>query len=174
MRSAAVSADDLKSHIASVDADFRLAGLVRSGRVPGRQRQTKESAAAAGELTRPAPASRIAANGVRWIPVPGWKLPWLWSGFSTRQGGVSRAYCPADAPGELNLGFTAGDERAAVVRNRELLAEAIAGDPRTPLVTARQSHSNLVLIAGLADARREQPRKADGLITAEPGLLLAV
>jgi YfiH family protein len=87
---------------------------------------------------------------------------------------VSRAYCADDAPGELNLGFTADDSREAVARNRRLLAEAVSGDAGTPLVAVRQFHSNLVHRATAADAERERPWRADGLITAEPGLLLGI
>jgi len=112
---------------------------------------------------------------VEWLAVAGWeKLPWLWHGFSTRRGGVSRAYCADDAPGELNLGFTADDSREAVQRNRELLAEAIAGDAATPLVAVKQFHGNLVHMATAADALRERPWKADGIITDEPGLLIGI
>jgi hypothetical protein len=115
---------------------------------------------------------------VEWLPVPPWKrISWLWHGFSTRRGGVSRAYCPEDAPGELNLGFTAEDDRANVLRNRELLAEAIAGDPATPLATLRQIHSN-VLIAGGPDSVCSEPGKplgkGDGLMTNHPGVLLGI
>ena len=100
-------------------------------------------------------------NGVAWLPVPGWeKLPWLWHGFSTRKGGVSRAYCAEDAPGELNLGFTADDSRETVARNRRA-----AGRGRhrrcaaTPLVTLRQIHSNLVVAsASSADAQSANGR----------------
>ena len=102
------------------------------------------------------------------------KLRWLWHGFSTRRGGLTRAYCPQEAPGELNLGFTSEDDRATVARNRRLLAEAVTGNPDTPLVTLRQFHSNLVVNADLADARRERPWRADGVITDTPGVLLAV
>ena len=126
------------------------------------------------ELVRPAPQPRIAGNGVGWLSVPGWDFPWLWAGFSTRIGGVSRAYRPEDAPGELNLGFAAEDAREAVAANRRLLAEAVTGDAATPLVALKQFHSNLVVRATAEDALRERPRKADGQITSEPGILLAV
>ena len=127
------------------------------------------------ELRIPAPEPRAAANGLPLLAVPAWgKMPWLWHGFSTRKGGASRAYCADDAPGELNLGFTATDDRETVLRNRRLLAEAITGSPDTPLVTLRQVHSNLVVVAAKADVLRERPRKGDGVMTAEPGLLLAV
>ena len=123
----------------------------------------------------PASAPRVAANGVQWLGVPGWsRMGWLWHGFSTRKGGASRAYCAEGAARELNLGFTASDERDVVVANRRLLAEAITGDAATPMVTLRQVHSNLVVRAAALDAGRGQPRRGDGLMTDEPGLLLAV
>jgi polyphenol oxidase len=130
--------------------------------------------AAQQELARPAPKPWIAANGAAWLPVPGWDFPWLWSGFSTRMGGLSRAYCAEDATGELNLGFTAEDSHEAVATNRHLLAEAVSGDPSTPLIALKQFHSNLVVRATAADSGREFPRRADGQITDEPGILLAV
>jgi len=131
--------------------------------------------AAQQELIPAAPLPRIAPNGVQWLAVPAWEtMNWLWHGFSTRRGGRSRAYYADDAPGELNLGFTAEDDRETVVQNRRLLAEAVSGDAATPLVGVRQIHSNLVLLACAVDASRERPRRADGLMTNEPGLLVGV
>jgi len=127
------------------------------------------------ELAVSTPAPCAAGNGACWLPVPGWeKLPWLWSGFSTRKGGTSHAYCPDGAPGELNLGFTADDSREAVAQNRRFLAEAVTGDAATPLVSLRQIHSNLAVLAHSSDAIREQLRKGDGLMTATSGLLLGI
>lgn len=127
------------------------------------------------ELTPAAPVPRVAANGVEWVSAPGWeRMKWLWQGFSTRRGGVSRAYCAAEAKGELNLGFTAEDEPQAVEQNRRLLAEAISGDAATPLIALRQIHSNLLVVASASDARRERPWKGDGIMTDEPGLLLGI
>src|SRR6185437_6972650 len=99
---------------------------------------------------------------------------WLWHGFSTRQGGVSRAYCAEDCPGELNLGFNDTDDRDAVVRNRTLFTEAVSGDSATPLMTLRQIHSNLVRVATGSDVARDRPWKADGVITNEPGVLIGI
>jgi hypothetical protein len=162
--------------IQEIDRLFKDAGLVRSPR--GRAasaRQTRFERAAPEELSRPAPIPRGSSNGVQWLPVPGWeKFEWLWHGFSTRKGGESRAYCPSDAPGELNLGFTADDSRETVARNRLLLAEALTGDPATPLVTLRQIHSSVLVLAGTPDACRELQHKGDGLMTDKPGLLLAI
>jgi len=132
------------------------------------------------ELITPAPLPRRAANGVEWLPVPGWDFPWLWAGFSTRKGGLSRAYSIDDSPGlpavagELNLGITASDNRETVLRNRRLFAEAVSSDSATPLISLRQFHSNRIVRTSGTDAARNQPHKADGQITAEPGLLLAI
>ncbi len=161
--------------IQSLDALFQEAGLVRyPRRKPRSARPTRLDPQAPEELVPPRPAIRRAANGVQWLPIPTWDFPWLWSGFSTRIGGVSRAYCGEDAHGDLNLGFTAEDDRASVLANRRLLAEAVTGNAATPIVPLKQFHANLVVDATCADAARPTPRRADGQITAEPGLLLAV
>jgi len=162
----------------------------RSPRPSRPARQPRFDRAAPEELTPPLPIPRRAPNGVEWLPIPGWDLPWLLSGFSTRKGGLSRAYCAEDAPGELNVGFTADDDRATVLANRRLLAEAVTGDAATPVLALRQFHSNLVVEVTRADADqatrsdaarstsadpgRQGLRRADGHITAEPSLLLAV
>ena len=197
-----------ESKIHAIDALFECAGLQRNLRgkaagVTGRMRFERLSRE---ELMTAAPVPRVAANGVQWLSVPNWeKTSLLWHGFSTRRGGLSRVFCGDDAQGELNLGFTAPhgqamDDRETVAQNRRLLAEAISGDTTTPLIALRQIHSNLVV---LADAGREQPRKAgvpssrgsqeavlaswggrdrssslgwkaDGLMTDEPGLLIGI
>jgi len=133
------------------------------------------------EFVLPAPRPRRAPNGVEWLPVPVWDFPWLWSGFSTRRVGRSRAYCAenglGDTPGELaemNLGFTAADQPELVAQNRRLLAEAVTGSADTPLIALRQFHSNLVVRVTASGASRAQPPKADGLFTNEPGFLIAI
>jgi polyphenol oxidase len=153
-----------------------MAGLTRSPRrkSPALSSPPRFDAISQRELTTPPPIPVRAANGVQWLPVPGWDFPWLWSGFSTRRGGLSRAYCADDSPGELNLGFTAVDDRASVERNRRLLAEAVTGNIQTPIVALRQFHSNLVVLARGADVGSAQPRKGDGLMTDVPGFLLAI
>ena len=145
-----------------------------------RLREQRRDPVTKAELSGPAPTPAMAGNGVEFLQVAGWekaglqKSAWLLHGFSTRRGGLSRAYCAEDAPGELNLGFTKEDDRDAVIQNRRLLAEAITGGPGFPVITLRQFHSNLVVVASRADAARRAPKKADGLMTAEPGLLLAI
>jgi YfiH family protein len=166
-----------ESYIQELDTLFEQAGLQRNlrGKAAGVTQRMRFARAEKEELIPAVPVPRVAANGVEWLPVAGWeKHGWLWHGFSTRRGGHSRAYCADDEPGELNLGFTAADDRDTVLRNRRLLAEAITGDPATPLVALKQVHSNKVVLTGVADASHEPPCKADGLMTAEPGLLLAI
>ena len=169
--------DATSASLEELDALFASAGLKRHRRekpagVVHRARYQEKSAE---ELQRAPAEPYRAPNGVEFILVPRWKtLSWLWHGFSTRRGGVSRAYAPEDAPGELNLGFTPDDDRAHVLRNRELLAEAVTGDSSTPIVTLRQIHSSVLVVGSAGDACRNSPWKGDGLMTDEPGLLLGV
>jgi YfiH family protein len=92
-------------------------------------------------------------------------LPWLVHGFSTRPGGVSTCYQGLT----LNLGFTPDDTRENVERNREALLNSL-GATGWPLVQMKQTHSATVhhITAEAASLT------GDGLITATPGLLLAV
>ncbi len=165
------------TNIQAIDALLSNAGLVRNrrGKPAGITRQLRLERVSSQELSVRSSAPCVAANGVHWLPVPGWKrLPWLWSGFSTRKGGASQIYCGDGAPGELNLGFTASDSRETVTRNRRLLAEAVTGEAETPLSTLHQFHSNLLVAVSSSDSARERPRKADGVMTADPGLLLGI
>jgi YfiH family protein len=109
------------------------------------------------------------------VRAPGWdRWPWLLHGFSTRTGGVTRAYRPRQKSGELNLGFTATDEREKVRENRRRFLQELGGDDSMRLVTLKQIHSSSVLHAGLGDAAGAEPCQGDGLMTDEPGLLLAI
>jgi YfiH family protein len=106
-------------------------------------------------------------------------LPWLIHGFSTRKGGFSRSYGKSD----LNLGFTKDDLKAAVERNRAGFLRELStingrrtggrGDSRSawPLVTLRQVHSDVI---HCVDSVPKEPLTGDGLLTATPGLLLAI
>ena len=108
------------------------------------------------------------------------KLAWLVHAFSTRHGGVSRAY----GGNALNLGFTQHDSRAAVERNRELFLRELGianGRKSWPLVSLRQIHSDLIHCVDRIRVHRmrvdrmpEQPLAGDGMITDTPGLILAV
>jgi len=176
---------------AAIDSLFEQAGLVRNlrgnaGAVSLRARNPLQQDEL-DELPQP-PIPHTAPNGVQLLNVAAWensskaressRVPgnrtgdWLWHGFSTRKGGLSRTYCPEDAPGELNLGFTADDERRLVAANRRLLAEAVTGNPDIPLVTIRQIHSSVLVHCG--SEARENPCRGDGLMTDQPGILLGV
>ena len=103
------------------------------------------------------------------------RLAWLVHAFSTRLGGVSRAY----GGDTLNLGFTKHDSRAAVERNRELFLKELGvanGRKSWPLVTLRPIHSDLIhrVDRMRVDRIPEQPLAGDGMVTDTPGLLLAV
>jgi len=108
------------------------------------------------------------------------EIPWLVHGFSTRVGGFSRVYGGRD----LNLGFTKDDRKADVEKNRAAFLSALGpcGDSRPrlsgrakldfwQLVTLRQIHSDLI---HCVDSVPGGPIIGDGLITATPGLLLAI
>jgi polyphenol oxidase len=107
------------------------------------------------------------------------RLSWLIHGFSTRIGGFSSAY----AKGDLNLGFTKDDDRAAVERNRGAFLRKLgavthkrrgslnAGGSLWPLITLRQIHSDII---HRVDSIPGEPLTGDGLITTTPRLLLAI
>ena len=106
------------------------------------------------------------------------EVPWLVHGFSTRVGGFSRPY----RKGDLNLGFTKDDSRAAVERNRAVFLRTLGAISRTrggsataaklwPLITLQQIHSDIVRCV---DSIPNEPIVGDGLITAMPGVLLAI
>lgn len=97
-------------------------------------------------------------------------LTWLVHGFSTRRGGTSRLY----GGNSLNLGLTKDDSRTNVERNRRrfLVAAGAAHGPRPwPLVSLKQVHSDLIHVVR---ARKPARLVGDGLITAMPGVALAV
>lgn len=177
MRTSAHAEPPLRPQLKALDA------LVDAGALSRGRRQRKRKPLLANHVEPPAgsfaaprePEIRVAANGVEWLQAPVFSdQGWLWHGFSTRTGGVGQTYRIAEGKGALNLGFTEHDDRESVDRNRRLLAEAVTGAAATPLVTIKQIHSNIVVHAGLSDADLEAPRKGDGLITGEPGMLLAV
>ena len=116
-----------------------------------------------------------------------WKdVPWLVHGFSTRVGGVSRVY----GKGELNLGYTKDDSRVAVERNRAAFLRGLGATRRPrlrkqpeslwPLIALRQVHSDVIWRIDSVpnskdpDSKNKELLVGDGLITATPGLLLAI
>jgi polyphenol oxidase len=109
------------------------------------------------------------------------ELAWLVHGFSSRTGGFSSAY----GKNSLNLGFTKEDSRAVVERNRAAFLGALTAETKQrdaakkqkkeskplPLVTLRQIHSDII---HSIEASPESQLVGDGLVTATPGLLLAI
>ncbi len=172
------------SAIPETDALFVAAGLVRSlrGNRAAKSRPARFESADVEDFSVPESVTRVDSNGVEWLPVPGWERgwnrdKWLWSGFSTRRGGLSRAYCADEAAGELNLGLTADDRRELVLENRRLLAEAISGSKETPLLLVSQIHSSVVVVRGATEAAPPtgaRPQKADGLMTDRAGVLIGI
>ncbi len=88
-------------------------------------------------------------------------------GFFTREGGHSRGIFAS-----LNCGMGSGDDKDIVRMNRTVVADALAvSEPN--LITAFQVHSPNVIVAERPWEVGERPR-ADGMVTAIPGLAIAV
>lgn len=94
--------------------------------------------------------------------------------FTGRRGGVSTG--PFEG---LNLSFNTLDLRDHVVENRSRLSSSLGVEPGS-WVTCRQVHGSCVYTAGplekgrgASDHMSALPR-SDGLVTAEPGLVLAI
>jgi YfiH family protein len=97
-------------------------------------------------------------------------VSWLAHGFSTRRGGVSKAY----GGNTLNLGITEEDTRDAVQQNRRIFLRginAVNGRETWPLASARQVHSAII---HHITAVPEHPLTGDGLITSLPQIVLSV
>jgi len=123
-------------------------------------------------------------GGLSWLEaVQLSQLPWLVHAFSTRLGGASQPPCAG-----LNLGFTPSDQRARVEQNRRRFFAQLGGK-EFALTAIRQIHSSHSLVVTRAGARKltyhlpgiktplppsAKPPAGDGLITAEPGILLTV
>ena len=158
----------------AVDALLRSGGLA-----PGRRRLGGEGMKRRGERNRPVELPpqkprRVVKSQVEVVQAPGLRaIPWLVHGFSTRTGGVTTAYRPEQRAGELNLGLTQSDASENVDENRRRFLKAL-GTPEAKLVTLRQIHSSLVRRVRIADAKRVAGWKGDGMMTDEPGLLLAI
>lgn len=86
-------------------------------------------------------------------------------GFFTRAGGASSGVFSG-----LNCGYGSSDQHDIVTINRERVAEAM-GSGVSDLVGVHQVHSaRCVTVTGPLDT----PIKADGLVTATPGVILSV
>jgi YfiH family protein len=88
-------------------------------------------------------------------------------GFTDREGGVS-----AGAFASLNLGGHVGDDSVAVEENRARVAKSV-GVQRDNLLFMQQCHGNDVVVVDSVWGPGGPPA-ADGVVTAAPGLALAV
>lgn len=94
-------------------------------------------------------------------------------GFSTRVGGVGSS--PYDT---LNLAFHVGDEQNAVIENRKIFCQGLGTDI-SRIVSARQVHGTNIVVVKSADiglgafSYDTAIPDTDGIVTNEPGLLLA-
>ena len=111
-------------------------------------------------------------KGVTYLTYPSFETyPWVVHGFSTRLGGVSRGIYSS-----MNLSFTRGDEKEAVMENYRRLGAAVGFLPED-VVTSDQTHTTNVRVVTEADRGRgvTRPREytdVDGMITDVPGLVL--
>ena len=91
--------------------------------------------------------------------------------FTTRHGGVSEGYLAS-----LNLGIHRGDKAENVVKNYEILGNALGFEVEN-LVFTRQTHTNIVRVVGAENRGeglfREVEPECDALVTNTPGVVLA-
>ena len=121
------------------------------------------------------PSRRASGNQIEILRSPLFsEIDWLISGFSTRAGGKTGIYSPGQSAAELNLGFTTSDSRENVLENRRRFLNALTDDPGLAMVTLRQIHSSLIRRVTAKDAGKDARWKADGMMTSEPGVLLAI
>lgn len=88
-------------------------------------------------------------------------------GFLGRRGGVSTGEVAG-----LNVGRGAGDDPAAVERNRALAAEAVL--PGARLVSVYQVHSATCVTLGAQPWPEDDRPHADAIVTDRPGVLLGI
>ncbi len=88
-------------------------------------------------------------------------------GFFTRLGGVSDGLYSS-----LNCGFGSGDKPENVSENRAYVAEKLGVDTNR-LLTVRQTHGNIAVIADSLWGRNEAP-EADAIATSTPGVAIGI
>lgn len=92
------------------------------------------------------------------------------AGFTTRNGGVSRA--PYNS---LNLGYNTEDLRSSVEGNRSTVTRAFGLQPHM-LLTVQQVHGNDILV--LNEANHElshfQNVECDAIVTDQPGIMIGI
>ena len=114
------------------------------------------------------------------VRVPAWaEFKWLRHGFSTRVGGASTVYSGEFPGGDLNLGFTKDDDPEILASNRAAFVRSVGGTGSWELVSVRQVHGIDVkqVAAGDKSLQTADGRavvEADGLMTADPRVMLAI
>ena len=108
---------------------------------------------------------------VAYITFPLFESPEIIHGFSTRIGGVSQGHF-----GTMNLSFSRGDKREAVIENHRRFARAVGYD-ETRLVCSDQVHKTEIRRVTKDDCGKGIIRESDiiatdGLVTNEPGIPL--
>jgi polyphenol oxidase len=88
-------------------------------------------------------------------------------GFFTREGGVSQGVYAS-----LNCGFGSRDDSRAVAENRAIAAARLGVAPER-LISCHQVHGTTVVSVERPWRRHDNPR-ADGMVTAVPGVALGV
>lgn len=92
--------------------------------------------------------------------------------FTTRYGGVSSGYLDS-----LNIGIHRGDNWDNVLKNYQILGDALGFDPKK-IVLSHQTHSDIIHRVTAADAGAglygPELAECDALITNVPGMALAV
>lgn len=112
-------------------------------------------------------------NGVPYISYNALeKIPWITHGFSTRAGGVSEGCLSS-----MNLGYGRNDAEENVIRNHEIIAEAIGFDAHN-IVASRQTHTTNVRVVSKEDCGKGVYKErdyddVDGMITNEKNIVLA-
>lgn len=112
-------------------------------------------------------------NGVPYISYNALeKIPWMTHGFSTRAGGVSEGCLSS-----MNLGHGRNDAEENVIRNHEIIAEAIGFDAHN-IVASRQTHTTNVRVVSKEDCGKGVYKErdyddVDGMITNEKNIVLA-
>lgn len=112
-------------------------------------------------------------NGVKYLSFPALeKTGMVRHLFSTRAGGVSEGIFSS-----MNLSFTRGDDNEHVLENFRRIAGVLGCRPED-FICSDQTHTTNVRVTGRQDAgkgviREKDYTDVDGLITNEPGVVLA-
>lgn len=99
-------------------------------------------------------------------------IPWLCHGFSTRMGGVSKEHLSS-----MNLGWERDDLKENVIKNHEIIADAIGFNPRD-IVTSKQTHTTNIKVVSKEDVGKgiykdRDYDNIDGMITNHKEVVLA-